>query len=168
MDVGQALASLISNASTLETAMSNSLGFQLPDSVAPSDSDEGYCKVQVGSLYYASVPLMGITGKLSPLPNNLEGNCILCFLSGSKQAPILIFTSCPQYKEVPSSYGWVGSLIVDDLLYYNYGAGFIPIAPYNHKHFAGTGTQNQDSGGDFQQPVKVELVEKTGWELGYN
>jgi hypothetical protein len=168
VDIGQALASLISNASTLETAMNNSLGLQVPDSVAPSDSDDGYCKVQLGSLYYASVAIVGITGKLSPLPDNLAGNCILVFLSGSKQAPVLLFTSCPIYKEVPQSYGWVGSLIVDDLLHYNYGAGFIPIAPYYHKHFAGTGSQSQDSGGDFQQPVKVELVEKTGWELSYN
>lgn len=167
MDIGQTLASLVSNASTLEAAMNNSLGLVLPDSVTESDTDQDYCSVQIGSLYYQSVPILGVTGKLSPLPSNLEGNCVVLYLNGSKQSPVILLTAMPVYQDVPRSFGWVGTLIVDDLLYYNYGAGFISLAPYNHKHYAGKGTQNQDSGGDFQQPVDVVLVEKTGWQLPF-
>lgn len=167
MDIGAALASLIANNGSITSSLNNSIGFSIPDAVGISEADQDYISVQIGSIRFEAVPIIGITGKLSPLPDNLSGNTLIAYLGGNKEAPIALFISMPLYQTEPTPSGFVGTIIVEDLLHYNYGSGFIAVAPYAHKHFAGKGNQGQDSGGDFQQPVEVVLVEKTGWELGY-
>lgn len=161
MDIGNSLASLLANASSYDRLLSCSIGLSKVNSISVNGD---YAKVVSGSVQYESVPVLGLTGKIS-LPDNLEASSLL-YYNGSAANPALILHETPYYKEEPTVTGFVGMIIVGQLLYYSFGAGLIPIAPYGHKHYAGVGTQGADLGGDMQQDVAVKIVEKTGWQLG--
>jgi hypothetical protein len=166
VDVSLALATLVSNSSTIERSLNNSNGLQKPDAIKVSEKDPDFVSVQIGTISYEAVELFGITGLLSPLPENLT-SALICFLAGSSSAPIGLFLATPKYTKMPTDYGYLGTIIVGELLYYSAGSGFIPIAPYQHRHFEGSSTQSQDSGGDFQQEALVKEIKGTGWQLGY-
>lgn len=164
MDIGNALASLVSNSSSLNASLNNSIGVAIPDVVEINGDN---VRIQIGSLIFEAVPVLNLSKKLSPLPSNLQGNLIVLYVNGSSQAPVAVFTSTPVYNSRPEVSNYAGTVIVGELIYYSAGSGLIPLAPYRHKHVSGKATQGQDTGGDFQQTAQIIIVEDTRWELNF-